>query len=281
MRVAHGLGLYNFPSSFTTSAPPSAALYPPSPQPTDAWTHLSTGPSPLMNEAGPNPWQSNYELPTPRSPMSWVPHDDSHRSSISSAKGLSIFSREGSANPYSHLNQEAGSPWGSEEESSPAMSHSVPMALPPQYLSVTGNFAHNSQYASPIVPHFDPSGEGLRHTYNDMAFEMPETPPARADSAGNSTRKRQRRAKTTPENARFTCDLCNHHFQRKYNFTQHMKTRHTEREKEHVCSWDGCDWKFGRLTDMERHKKSVHLKEKKCVCKMCGRSFSRKDTLRR
>lgn len=264
MRAAHGLGLYNFPPSYTTSRPPSAALYTPSPQPTDAWTHLSTGPSPLMNESGPSPWPTNYEQPTPRSPISWAPQD-SHRSSISSAKDMSIFAQ-------------AGSPWGSEE-SSPAMSHSVPMTLAPEYLTTTGNFAHASQYPSPIAPHFDTAAQGMRHHYNEMAFELPETPPASADPTDNRTRKRQKRTKTTPENARFNCELCPQHFSRKYNYTQHIKNRHTARVREHACNWEGCDQLFGRQTDLDRHKRSVHLKEKNSKCRMCGRCFARKDTL--
>lgn len=277
MRAAqtHGLGLYNFPPSYTNSGPPSAALYPPSPQHADAWTHLSTGPSPLMNEAGPNPWQPNYEQPTPRSPIPWAPHNNSQRSSISSA----IFSREGSAHPYSHLSQEAGSPWGSEEEPSPAMSHPVPMTLAPEYLHAPANFTHSTQYPSPMTPHFDPSVQGPRHPYHEMAFELPETPPTRAHSTGSLTRKRQKRTKTTPENARFTCEYCDHPFTRKYNYAQHLKNKHQPRIKEHICNWEGCTESFGRKTDLLRHEKSLHVKEKKWKCNMCGRPFARKDTL--
>ncbi|TQS32546.1 hypothetical protein Golomagni_07135 [Golovinomyces magnicellulatus] len=58
---------------------------------------------------------------------------------------------------------------------------------------------------------------------------------------------------------------------------------HLKDKEDHYfsCPIDDCRKKFARKTDLERHNKSVHIKERNHECTYCGRLFARKDTLRR
>lgn len=60
------------------------------------------------------------------------------------------------------------------------------------------------------------------------------------------------------------------------------KSQSKSRDEQHYqCPVGGCTKKFARKTDLERHNKSVHIKERNHECTFCGRLFARKDTLRR
>lgn len=60
------------------------------------------------------------------------------------------------------------------------------------------------------------------------------------------------------------------------------KSQSKSRDEQHYpCPVEGCTKKFARKTDLERHNKSVHIKERNHECTFCGRLFARKDTLRR
>ncbi|KAK4221220.1 hypothetical protein QBC38DRAFT_348433, partial [Podospora fimiseda] len=63
---------------------------------------------------------------------------------------------------------------------------------------------------------------------------------------------------------------------RQPNRATHMKSHNTVREYPFPCGL--CDRKFTRRTDLSRHHKSVHLKEKTFACFYCDQAFSRKDT---
>lgn len=62
-----------------------------------------------------------------------------------------------------------------------------------------------------------------------------------------------------------------------------MDEVHGKEKEDHyfLCPIDDCKKKFARKTDLERHNKSVHIKERNHECTYCGRLFARKDTLRR
>lgn len=95
--------------------------------------------------------------------------------------------------------------------------------------------------------------------------------------------KRSTRRLTTREEANYQCEVpgCGKLFSRSYNYRAHMETHDENREYPFACQVDGCDRKFVRKTDLVRHHSSIHAKERNHKCDYCGRSFARKDTLRR
>lgn len=99
-----------------------------------------------------------------------------------------------------------------------------------------------------------------------------------------TTRERPaRRRLTSVAEANHQCEVkgCGKYFSRNYNYKSHMETHKEEREKPFVCKEPNCSKKFVRKTDLQRHHKSVHDKERSHECDFCSRMFARKDTLRR
>jgi len=72
------------------------------------------------------------------------------------------------------------------------------------------------------------------------------------------------------------CPICGNHFGRHYNMKTHMLT-HYGRSKDFRCS--RCPAGFYRVYDLARHE-VVHRVDKTNHCE-CGKSFFRKDALRR
>ncbi|KAF2273574.1 uncharacterized protein EI97DRAFT_154165 [Westerdykella ornata] len=284
--TAEGLGLYSLSHSFATSGPStSSVLYTPSSQSTEHWSRFSSSGSPLVAETPADLWARNYDHRSSHSSPSWAAQDTPPRSSISSTKDMSTFSREGSAMIYApHVKLEGGSEWASEGESSPPnVSHQLPLTVAPERLT-TGIFPYDQAYGSPAVPRYEPaSGYSYRH-YEDAALSHEERAPSprTRESGGRATaRTRVRRNPTTPENANYSCATCGKLFQRSYNHKTHLETHNPARKKEHCCQYRDCDKQFVRKTDLDRHEKSVHLKRKDFRCRKCDAQFARKDTLRR
>ena len=280
-----GLGLYAYTPSYPTSGPPAATvLYPPSPQPTEAWTHLSTGTSPLITEASADPWTSSYDHAVSRSPLPWAPQHASHRSSLSSTRDMSIFSHDGSEHGFPSIKLEGTGEWGTEDDSSPpTLRNSIPLTVAPNRLS-TSTFPYDHAYESPPIPKFESLKEDSydEQDYDSMAYDPHErSPRSRINRAGVTARTRHRRNPTTPDNANFACHVCGKFFQRSYNHKTHMEIHNPQRKKDWICTIEDCTKVFVRKTDLDRHKKSVHYKIKDYDCLRCGRHFARKDTLRR
>lgn len=88
-------------------------------------------------------------------------------------------------------------------------------------------------------------------------------------------------ASTTP----FTCRLCDKKFVHFLDLKAHLKlheqkTQPQEPASELLLRCKNCSDVFSHAADLSKHKKT-HVKEKPHVCKFCGRSFARKDALRR
>ncbi|KAF1993166.1 hypothetical protein P154DRAFT_96576 [Amniculicola lignicola CBS 123094] len=276
-----GLGLYNYSQSF--HAPQNASLYPPSPQPTEAWAHLTTGASPLISEGPVETWTATYDPPVSRSPMPWASHHASHRSSLSSTRDMSIFSREGTEHGFPNIKLEGGSEWTTDEERSPHGMRNQPMTVSPDRLT-TGVFSYDHSYGSPPLSKYESSigDEHENRDYQSMSFNGGSRSPPMRDASGSITaRTRVRRNPTTAENANFSCHVCGKLFQRSYNHKTHLETHNPTRKKEHVCPHGDCDKLFVRKTDLDRHQNSVHRKLKIFKCLKCDAHFARKDTLRR
>ncbi|KAF2175898.1 hypothetical protein K469DRAFT_701328 [Zopfia rhizophila CBS 207.26] len=273
---ADGLGPHNYSQSFAVSRDPSdPILYPPSPQSTEAWTHLSTRTSPLITEAPVDPWTPAYEAPVSRPPLPWAPHDMSHRSSFSSSRDMSIFLCEGSEHAFPPIKLEAGSEWATDDEPSPpSLRHHQPITVSPDRLT-RSIFPYDHLYGSPPIPKFEPAPQD--GDLQVLSYEGRHRSPQRRNSVGGVTqRTRIRRNPTTAENANFQCKVCGKLFQRRYHHKMHLQTHNPTRKKEHICPHKECEKQFVRKTDLDRHTNSVsriHI----LLFSICTDSFSRHE----
>jgi hypothetical protein len=197
-----GLGLYNYPQSFHASGPPTnSVLYPPSPQPTESWAHLSTGTSPLMTETLVDPWTSGaYDHPVSRSPLPWTMHEESHRSSLSSNRDMSVFSPQSSEHAFPQIKLEDGSEWATEDE------RHTPFTVSPERLHATFSpydHAYNSpQLPLPKVETMSLSGDMYEtQDFNQKSYTRARKPRTQMASVATTARTRVRRCRTTLENA--------------------------------------------------------------------------------
>lgn len=274
-----GLGLYNYSQAFPTSGPQNnSILFPPSPQPTEAWTQLSNGASPLISEPIVDPWTSGaYDHPVTRSPIPWPHYQASHRSSLSSQRDMSVFSGEGSEHAFPDVKLEAGPEWTTDDD------QPAPNTVTPDRLTNASIFPYDHTYGSPSMPRFDATpGPGYESHHVEHMTHQGRSGTAQSEGRlGPTPRVRRRRNKTAPEDAKFSCDICGRGFVRSYNKKSHMERHDPNRAKINKCHAHGCDMRFERKTDLDRHYKSVHLKLKDERCGKCNHAFSRKDTLRR
>ncbi|KAJ8905784.1 hypothetical protein NDN08_002289 [Rhodosorus marinus] len=78
---------------------------------------------------------------------------------------------------------------------------------------------------------------------------------------------------TASEEARPTCPHCGATFKRKYEMQRHVKSIHLK-EKRHTCTV--CDKGFFQRSHLTVHMRTVHERKKDDVCTICGRSFATK-----
>jgi hypothetical protein len=78
---------------------------------------------------------------------------------------------------------------------------------------------------------------------------------------------------------RFPCTFegCSKTFTRKYNANAHLRTHY----RHYPAQCEICGNRFTRQADLARHKKDVHLRQRRYYCDSCYLSFSRSDTLSR
>lgn len=89
-------------------------------------------------------------------------------------------------------------------------------------------------------------------------------------------------SKKTEKSRNASRSKISHRFSASSRRTKGEKSQSKSRDEQHYpCPVEGCSKKFARKTDLERHNKSVHIKERNHECTFCGRLFARKDTLRR
>ena len=142
----------------------------------------------------------------------------------------------------------------------------------------------HSSYSLMSSPLSAPAEE-IRHIPNDWhkppaaGYSIPQLPPyVRGDG-------KERRKRTTIEEATHECHICGKLFKRSYNWKSHLETHNPDRKYPHPCTAmignTPCTKRFQRKTDLDRHYESVHLKAKNHQCTLCGHRFARRDTLRR
>ncbi|KAF2734930.1 hypothetical protein EJ04DRAFT_223386 [Polyplosphaeria fusca] len=283
---ADGLGLYSFTQPFPGPDSHSSFTYPPSPQPTEAWAHLTTGVSPLLPEGSPNSWTTAYEHSTSRSPLPWTDNAVSDRSSLSSTHDMSHYSRESSVHVFPQIKLEGATNWATEHGmTSPGMHpQQQPLTVSPERLTTGLCHYEASLYSTPQLPKMEmPVGVNFNQAaYRSVSYDSRSKSRRRhSESRGLTARTRSRREPTTPENAQYQCEICHRLFQRSYNHKTHMETHNPRRKRDHPCPHEGCVKSFVRKTDLDRHDISVHQKLKEYPCSKCNAQFARKDTLRR
>lgn len=84
----------------------------------------------------------------------------------------------------------------------------------------------------------------------------------------------------SPGGGRRGCAHCASSFVSKAHLAIHVRTVH-ERQRVHVCDYDGCGKTFGQRGSLSRHVSAVHLQIRKHACPHpgCGKSFSERWTL--
>ena len=84
-----------------------------------------------------------------------------------------------------------------------------------------------------------------------------EQDPEMIEALAQVARVRKRGTKSTLENAQYRCPFCAKLFRRTYNFKCHLTTHETHRTQPHVCGAPGCQRKFVRKSDLNRHEQTV------------------------
>ncbi|KAL8781874.1 MAG: hypothetical protein Q9213_005815 [Squamulea squamosa] len=279
---------------------------PPSPQPSDGWSHpsmmeqdfsQSTQPPDIFSaaydpfsgfSASPNTGMisgSSPEAPglvycqTP--PSTNLP---SHRSSVSSSyTPTEAYSRHGDFTYTPRVKVEDASEWYPTAGNEHALQRNLTtQCLSPYSAGVspaTGDDVYrNAEWPKPGGPAYPID---LHHNNEDHGVPQAGSAPI-LPSVNRIKKKRQR---TTPEEATHECRVCGKLFKRSYNWKSHMETHNPNREYPHPCTATvgdtPCTKKFQRKTDLDRHYDSVHLKARNHKCNLCGNRFARRDTLRR
>lgn len=80
---------------------------------------------------------------------------------------------------------------------------------------------------------------------------------------------------------RYICSTCKRGFKKHSNLKDHEQKHDTNRLPPYPCTYEDCDKRLGRKTDLARHISAVHKNEKAFVCAKCKKGFGRKDTLSR
>jgi hypothetical protein len=258
---AQGLGLYSCQQPFPL---------PPSPQSSEHWNdYVSTSAPSLVVEAIADPYTSGaFDHPVSRSPHPWASAQMSPRSPA--------YSHTGSDRACPTVKMES-TEWSTSARFAPYCSSMDVLSSSQQPLT---SFAYTSAYdPSPMTRLI--AAPTLDYDNRNYERESSKETTASISSTGKQERSRNRKY-TDPDSAPFRCSLCpNKGFARRYNFNQHMLTHELHRKKENKCHYPDCNRQFVRKTDLGRHERSVHIKDKCHKCKKCEAAFTRSDTLQR
>lgn len=277
---AEGLGIYGF--SGTIAPVPCRqriAVFPPSPELSEHWgkpSATSAIGSPMTDDHE-QAWSSAQQSTASGATFSWNPaffatlpnsHDHaasplssgpllySAGTSIASSYDSSVYSYGNIEGPVSaHGRLESQPQWYHHETTATGNIFEEPnLALSPENL--------NSASAYPFNGHFIPNGLPEPESVHAQEGEPDPNPTIRRRTVryvATSTRQQRGRIQSTPENASHRCDDCGALFRRAYNLRQHLQTeRHNpDAQRSEVCEWEGCDKKFRRKADLQRHQSAV------------------------
>ncbi len=280
-----GLGL------FECSLAPSQSVVnalPPSPQPSDGWSHSSvmeqdfpqSSQPPDIFSAAYDPFSgfsaasstgmvSGHSPEAPGLVYCQTPPStnlpSSARSSVSSSyKPTEAYAHNGSRFIYTpEVKVEDMNEWYPSAGNDPI----IHRALTTQGLSNYSNDispvtttpadnpyrAHSDEWPKPAAPGYP---IGLHNTDDCQTSKYVHTPIL----PGN-TRMKKKRQRTTPAEATHECRVCGKLFKRSYNWKSHLETHNPERKYPHPCTYEvgdpPCTKKFQRKTDLDRHVDSV------------------------
>ena len=270
-----GLGIFELPLPQQQQQQSTVQELPPSPQPSDGWSHSSameqdfpqTSQPPDIFSAAFDPFSgytnngnsgmiasTSPEAPglvfcqTP--PSTNMP---SHRSSISSSYSPSMQTAD-----YYHgkVKQEDSNEWYSAPGNEQVLHRSLTtQGLAPYSTGVSPINASAEEYYKPQP------ADWPRPSYPADYSEDAHSKFGAAPVLPSVNRIKKKRQRTTPEEATHECRVCGKLFKRSYNWKSHMETHNPERKYPHPCTAmignSPCTKKFQRKTDLDRHVDSV------------------------
>ena len=272
-----GLGIFDCPIPQQQS---TVQELPPSPQPSDSWSHSSvmeqdfpqTSQPPNIFSPAFDPFSgysngANSGMITTQSPEApglvfcqTPPSTNmlSHRSSISSSYSSPESFQHGTEYYTPRVKQEDPNEWYPAPGNDQVLQRSMTTQDMSPYNGVSpingpsDDFykSQNNDWSKQNMGYqVDFTNEGARSKF-DTAPTLP--------SVNRIKKKRQR---TTPEEATHDCRVCGKLFKRSYNWKSHLETHNPERKYPHPCTAmvgnTPCTKKFQRKTDLDRHYDSV------------------------
>lgn len=81
----------------------------------------------------------------------------------------------------------------------------------------------------------------------------------------------------------YTCNECGKEYSRKDRLSYHLRMQHSKKSSQNCqkykCEKKKCGYKFTRRTDLNRHRRAVHLKMREYKCNDCGQNFAQKSNM--
>lgn len=148
-------------------------------------------------------------------------------------------------------------------------SFSPPPSSPSRPVSTVKQEEGSNRSTKPIYglfPDFGAWQSGDQQVYYDhpSTGATPSQSPSYIEPVNT---KKRRRSESEPEhvvNKRFRCEFCGFAFDRKCNLTCHLKVHDVGRREVH-CPRPGCDKKYGRRADANRHVRTVRSANHSCT----------------
>lgn len=140
-------------------------------------------------------------------------------------------------------------------------SFSPAASSPPRPASTVKQEEDLNQSTKPIYglfPDFGAWQSNGQHSYYDHP-STGATPSQSPNFIEPVRRQKRKRSESEPEqfvHKRFRCEFCGFAFDRKCNLTCHLKVHDVGRKEVH-CPRPGCDKKYGRRADANRHVRTV------------------------
>ena len=280
---SRGLGIFgcSIPSSQNAVHP-----LPPSPQPSDSWSHSSVMDQDYRQSSQhPDIFSSAFD---PFSGFSTSSNTGMNLVNSPEAPGLDYCQTPPSSNMQSHRSSisssyapsDSYSQSGSDFMCTPKVkvedaSEWYPSAGNDQVLQRALSARELSSYPNSISPVNAQAADLYRSppdgwskssvpTYTTELHGSPDCRLPRFDPhpiLASVARTKKKRQRTTPEEATHECRVCGKLFKRSYNWKSHMETHNPERKYPHPCTAmienTPCTKKFQRKTDLDRHYDSV------------------------
>ncbi|KAL6719336.1 hypothetical protein ACLMJK_003575 [Lecanora helva] len=285
-RPNRGLGIFDLPlpqqqqPSTQKQQQSTVQELPPSPQPSDTWSHSST-----MEQDFPQTSQPPDIFSAAFDPFSGYTNNTNPSimaSTSPEAPALVFCQTPPSTNMPSHRSSISSS-YSPSMQTADYYHNKVKQEDSHEWYSAPGNqLLHRSLTTQGLTPY--PNGvspiNGSTEDYyktqvGDWSKPTSAYPPDLGESARSKfdaapvlpsvNRIKKKRQRTTPEEATHECRVCGKLFKRSYNWKSHMETHNPERKYPHPCTAmvgnSPCTKKFQRKTDLDRHVDSVSLTE--------------------